>query len=539
MGQGAALSRRRWLHGAGALALAGCGDEPALALAGGWVGQDPARGHRLMSPRPATGGPVRRAAAIVVGAGVAGLAAARGLVRQGIDDLRVFELEAEPGGNSRGHHLAGQPCPLGAHYLPVPRAPAHELVEWAHEIGLLRSELGRTLADERHLCHSPQERLFVDGGWHDGLLPPADPGSATAQQYRRFAGLVAAAGRFSMPAHRGAGQASEAALDGETFARWLGRHGLDDGRLRWYLDYCCLDDYGVDAQGVSAWAGLHYFGSRQGFALPDGLRGAGQAPTADDADHDPVFTWPEGNAWLIARLAAPLGERLRTDHTVLQVDEARHHVGLQVRVGDQVQAWQAGTVVLALPAQVALRLLSASASRLKAPLQALAQGLPRAPWLVANLLLDKAPAERPGAPASWDNVVFGQRALGYVDAGHQSLQQRHGPRVLTSYHALPVVERAALRDRPWTAWAEHVLATLQPAHPDLRRRLLRIELARWGHAMAVPVPGARRLTRALDPALRGGHGRIRFAHADLAGYSVFEEAFTAGCEAAAAPCRCA
>ena len=26
--------------------------------------------------------------------------------------------------------------------------------------------------------------------------------------------------------------------------------------------------------------------------------------------------------------------------------------------------------------------------------------------------------------------------------------------------------------------------------------------------------------------------------ADLAGYSIFEEAFTAGCEAAAAPCRC-
>jgi hypothetical protein len=29
-------------------------------------------------------------------------------------------------------------------------------------------------------------------------------------------------------------------------------------------------------------------------------------------------------------------------------------------------------------------------------------------------------------------------------------------------------------------------------------------------------------------------GRVRFAHADLAGYSVFEEAFTAGTECGAA-----
>jgi hypothetical protein len=33
-------------------------------------------------------------------------------------------------------------------------------------------------------------------------------------------------------------------------------------------------------------------------------------------------------------------------------------------------------------------------------------------------------------------------------------------------------------------------------------------------------------------ALRAARGRIRFAHADLAAYSVFEEAFTAGSEVA-------
>jgi len=37
---------------------------------------------------------------------------------------------------------------------------------------------------------------------------------------------------------------------------------------------------------------------------------------------------------------------------------------------------------------------------------------------------------------------------------------------------------------------------------------------------------------ALRAAARAKNSRVRFAHADLAGCSVFEEAFTAGCEAA-------
>ena len=53
---------------------------------------------------------------------------------------------------------------------------------------------------------------------------------------------------------------------------------------------------------------------------------------------------------------------------------------------------------------------------------------------------------------------------------------------------------------------------------------------RWGHAMAIPLPGVQRHPALL--ALRRARGRVRYAHADLAGYSVFEEAFTAGCEVA-------
>ena len=67
-------------------------------------------------------------------------------------------------------------------------------------------------------------------------------------------------------------------------------------------------------------------------------------------------------------------------------------------------------------------------------------------------------------------------------------------------------------------------------HRDLRAKVRRIDLMRWGHGMAVPRPGVQRHPALL--ALRAARGRLRYAHSDLAGCSVFEEAFTAGAEVA-------
>ena len=73
-----------------------------------------------------------------------------------------------------------------------------------------------------------------------------------------------------------------------------------------------------------------------------------------------------------------------------------------------------------------------------------------------------------------------------------------------------------------TAWAE--------VNPDLAGKATRIDITRYGHAMAVPVPGMR---RAMPHAVvASASGRLRFAHGDWSGYSVFEEAFTRGHHAA-------
>ncbi|NUP87570.1 MAG: FAD-dependent oxidoreductase, partial [Burkholderiaceae bacterium] len=309
--------------------------------------------------------------------------------------------------------------------------------------------------------------------------------------------------------------AALAELDGQTFATWLDARGLRDERLRWYLDYACRDEYGADAGTVSAWAGLHYFAGRQGF----------HAPGDDAPGRDAVFTWPEGNAWLIQRLALPLAGRLHAGRLVHAVRTERE--GVQVDAWDiasgRPERWQARAVVMAVPLFVAARLLADPPPALVAA----ASRVRYAPWLVGNLALREPLLDRGlGAPASWDNVRYGSPSLGYVDAGHQRLSPAAGPTVITAYWPLTTTERGALLADSASDWGRRIVADLQAAHPDLPEKVQHIDLARHGHAMSIPVPGTRG-SPALA-ALRELRGTVQFAHADLAGYSVFEEAFEQG-----------
>jgi monoamine oxidase len=505
--------------------LAGGCTPGAPALQGGWVGTHPERGHRLRGELPRTDGPLKKAGVLIVGAGIAGLACARELARRGIDDIALLDLEDEAGGNSRAHALGGSPCPLGAHYLPLPGPEAQEVSELLHALGLAREQFGRTFWDERHLCHSPQERLFIDGPqggyWHEGVLPPPD-GAVALAQYRHFSALVAQAQRelgFAMPTQRARWTAGHAALDAQTFATWLDAQALTDPPLRWYLDYCCRDDFGAGADTVSAWAGLHYFASRHGF----------HAPGDEAGEREPVLTWPQGNSWLSERLAAPLRERIHTGRVVLRVTAHKHGVELLAwneAVGAP-ERWQARAVVMATPLFIAHRLLASPPDALRTA----AGHLRYAPWLTANLSLREPLLTRPGAPPAWDNVRYGSTALGYVDARHQTVDPTPRPPLLTAYLALPQAERGDLLSKPWQHWAQRVIAELAATHPDLPGQVQRIDLCRFGHAMSIPVPGLRG-SDALA-ALNATRGRVVFAHADLAGYSVFEEAYTAGVAAAA------
>ena len=152
-----------------------------------------------------------------------------------------------------------------------------------------------------------------------------------------------------------------------------------------------------------------------------------------------------------------------------------------------------------------------------------------APWMVANLTVDRLPDG-----AAWDNVIYDSSSLGYVVATHQNLSIAPGPSVLTYYMPLavpnPEVARRWMLERSWNDWVSIILGDLAPAHVGLESLVTQIDVMLWGHAMIRPVPGflwgeARR--RSAD-----AFGPVRFAHSDMSGLSLFEEAQDRGVRAA-------
>lgn len=545
------MQRRQLLTAAAAwpvLATLGCtrGGSTTSEVQGGFVGADLERGHALRqrlahsasaSPTPDI---VRRTAIVIAGGGMAGLAAARALRLKGHEDFVLLELQDEAGGNSRATQVQGIACPLGAHYLPLPSDSAPEVQHFLEDLGVRQRVNGRWQYDERYLCHSPQERLFWGQTWHEGLLPVEGVGAETLAQYQRFSRLVAQESRtapFSLPvrsAPRGrrntALAASHQALDRVVFAQWLREQSISDVHLHWYLDYCCRDDFGAGSAQVSAWAGIHYFASRHGFSTP--------GDTSAAEEREAVLTWPEGNGWLSRQLATPLrdSDRLRTESSVLRIESTRHGVQVDTyhHASDSIERWQAAHCIVALPVFIAARVVQNPPDFLT---QA-AQRLRWAPWLVANLRLDRPLQDRPGAAPAWDNVLYADPnpgALGYVNAGHQRLalsEQLTAPTVLTYYQALGdrPEGRRVLQERPWTYWRDAIFSALARPHPDISERATHLHIMRYGHAMSIPVPGVQQFLHQIAPTPRTK--RLSFAHADWSGYSVLEEAFTRGHHAA-------
>jgi NAD(P)-binding Rossmann-like domain len=558
---------RRSMVQAGLLApwaLAACTAKHEIS--GSFTGTSPEAGHLLRQPRSVQNpSSTHSAHTLIAGGGVAGLSAARALRLQGIDDFALLELESEAGGNARASSIAGMAHPIGAHYLPLPGDAAPEAQDFLEELGLRKRVAGRWQYDERHLCHSPQERLFFNGAWQDGLLPFAGVGSDTLAQYAQFSKLIEkwrATGGFQMPTANTLVARQNVAALAMPFAAYLSAQGLNDAHLRWYLDYCCRDDYGAGIEMVSAWAGIHYFAARHGFAAPGSAitdRSSDAVPERDK-QRDGVLTWPEGNAFLTRELAKPLSDCVRTGRLVLRIAEGKSGVTVDaMNVQTQaVERWQAQRCIVALPVFIANRVVDNPPDFLRHA----AQHTSYSSWLVANVHINAAlqdtGGEKGGAAASWDNVIYNPAqshdagGLGYVDAMHQSTRTAPGPSVLTYYRALgaSVEARRTLLTKPWAQHKDETLADLAVAHPDIFERAVQVNITRYGHAMAVPTPQfvsqiglqpnkipreqllkQERKGLTYAPRATPRTQRLSFAHSDWSGYSVFEEAFTRGLHA--------
>lgn len=479
-------------------------------------------GHRLRDgtfPEPET---TRDTGVLIVGGGVSGLSAAWKLDKAGCRDFCLVELEDAAGGNSRGGTGALVAYPWGAHYLPLPTIESRAVRELLAELGVLQGDpfAERPLYDERYLCATPQERVFRDGLWEEGLLPHRGVASDERLQQQEFQvrmeTLKAARGRdgrrlFAIPMALSSRDPTWRALDRISLRQWLLDQGFTAPTVHWLANYGCRDDYGTSYDETSAWAGLHYFACRNGAAA--------------NAVADTVLTAPDGNAWLVRALARRAGPRLLTGNAVWRMQEARDAVVVDCwsAAAQSSQRIRADQLIWAAPSFLLPRVWAAIPTSLKTA----AGAAEYAPWLIANLHLADFPAERRGAQAAWDNVFYDSPALGYVVATHQLIRRHLSGTVLTYYRALhdvaPDAGRRQLLETSRETWAAAILAELELAHPNIRQLVTRLDVFRNGHAMRRPTPGS--LWGGPRERLAGfASRRVTLAHADLSGFSLFEEA---------------
>jgi len=148
-----------------------------------------------------------------------------------------------------------------------------------------------------------------------GIEPAVGLTPADRDQFQRLEDRIhefRATGKFTVPMEIGLSDTT-AALDKISFADWLHEQRMDSRLLRWYMNYCCRDDYGATTNNTSAWAGIQYFASRE-------------------PEEKGPLTWPEGNGWIVRRLLERVGSFVSTNRMVHKI--SRRGKGFSVLAGE-------------------------------------------------------------------------------------------------------------------------------------------------------------------------------------------------------------
>jgi hypothetical protein len=463
----------------------------------------------------------------IIGGGTAGLTAAYKFQKENFNDFVLLELENKIGGTSQSgtSNLVGYPW--GAHYLPVPFQENTELISLLEEMNLTegKTDNGEILIKEQFLCREPEERVFYKGRWYEGLYLNAGASEDDRFQLAEFQKQIDfwvnwrdAKGKraFTLPIAECSTDAEVTALDKISFADYLRQKGFTSERLFWYCDYATRDDYGLKLEQTSAWAGLFYFCSR--------VRNSGEESQA-------FITFPEGNGRFINFLHDKVKDKTRLKTIALEIVPNENGVDVVClnTETNELKGFHCEKAVFAAPIFTSKYLIR----DFKQTAPDFVKEFEHNAWFVANLFLKDRPKTRfaKDFPLAWDNVLYESPSLGYVNATHQKGID-YGATVLTYYYPMCSEEnaRAKLFGLNWKDLADVVLTDLSRAHADIYDLTERIDIMRWGHAMISPKTnflwnGARE--QAQKP-----FRNIHFAHSDLSGIALFEEAFYHGIRAA-------
>ncbi|OJX37201.1 MAG: hypothetical protein BGO87_14750 [Flavobacteriia bacterium 40-80] len=509
------------LASVGMILLKSCRDT-ALRFVLKITGTNHLLGHRLWTKDFPVPTEKERYKFVIIGGGVSALSAARALIKTNEEDFVLFELEGIAGGNSSSGSNNYSAYPLGAHYVPAINLHHKELAVFFEEENIITGyQDGKAVYHPEYVCHSPQERLFIDYQWVEGIEPNNRLDDDCNGQFLRFSSQMkdyrsakGTDGRFifDLPLAYSSTDADYLTLDKLSMKDWMEQEEYIHPNLLWYVNYCCMDDYGQGIDRVSAWAGIHYFTSRKHDLY---------------SEHQELLTWPEGNGFLIKCLEKYVKGKQFLQHVVYNIDVQKDKVVLNVfderrNISKQIYAER---IILATPQYINRYLL---------PDRKINYGkFCYSPWILATLVLERFPLSE-GAELSWENVIFQGKGLGYIYNQHQNLTQYESPFVITYYRALDggnlKEERKKLQRYSDEYWKNEVLEDLKTVHPEIEKYLVSIEIFKRGHGMISPSINFL-FSEDKKEALKPIGDKVFFAHTDLSGISLFEEAFYQGTRA--------
>ncbi|MFH2009561.1 MAG: FAD-dependent oxidoreductase, partial [bacterium] len=315
------------------------------------------------------------------------------------------------------------------------------------------------------------------------------------------------------------------ALDAITLADYVYGKGWDSPLLHHFLDNRMTDEYGCLADEISAYAGILYWAFE-----------AGEEKAPPGASQQaPVISWPEGNSHLVRGLARTLPRgAVRTDAWVVSLrnhaDEV-HAMVLDPR--GTTRTFRGRQCIFAAPklrAELLIPELEEAGRREHRLLE-------YSPWLVANLLLSECP-EHDAQALAWDNLIYRSWSLGFINGQHFRTPGKDSDRpfLLTFYAcfsgSMREPARRDLLELDWDSWARLIAGELERPLPDVRKRIERMDIRRWGHAMVRPAPGL--IWGGTREALGRPLGNIHFAGNDAGILPLYEEAVYQGVSAAEA-----
>lgn len=450
---------------------------------------------------------------LIVGSGISALTACWKLIQLKYKGKITLVTGDELFGNSSDTKINNNFYPTGAHYLPLQNQESihtRELLKFFNIIKKDEFSEYPTYNDE-YLVYSPMERVLLDNKWNDGVYHKTNITNKFFNTIKKYKNKIGKDNNklFAIPLELSSYE--EKNLDLISFKEWLINNNFVDEELWNHLNYCCKDDYGINIDQTSAWAGIHYFSGRTG--------------KCKNTKAETILTWENGNAFLAKTIFNYIKDKITIiNGSAFNIDKKDNFNISILEHNKNITNINAKKLLIATPLHIVNYLFNKKIFNENI--------IPEhSVWLVSNFVFKDLPKEKyTGIQLSYDNVIANSTSLGFVFTHNQSLDISIENKVLTTYVCLSDQSMKSSRKQVLKMSKEEILKL---ASKDLITAyghnfyslLSSVEITIRGHAM--PFPNVGFLTRNQSLKLKTNElekENLFFAHSDLSGISIFEEA---------------